>query len=263
MRIVVIGGTGLVGSRVIEKLKQRGEEAVAAAPGTGVDTVTGKGLAQVLAGAQVVVDVSNARSDDGRAAMDFFEASGRNLAAAAAKAGVWHQVALSIVGTERMQEGSYHRAKLVQERMLLASPVPHSLIRATQFFEFIRPIAQLSTHGGAVRLPPAEFQPMAADDVARAIVNVALGDPVNGTIEIAGPDMFTLVQAVRKVLDHDHDRRSVVDDPAATYFGVHLRERTLMPGVDARLGSTTLDWWLHHVAPPPKITEASIREQVH
>jgi uncharacterized protein YbjT (DUF2867 family) len=251
MKIVVIGGTGLIGSKVVEKLKQQGHEALAAAPNTGVDTVTGKGLAEALAGAEVVVDVANSPSFEDQAAMDFFQAAGRNLTAAEVAAGVRHHVALSVVGTDRLQDSGYFRAKLAQEKMIKSSPIPYTLLHATQFFEFVRQIAQFSTDGDTVRLPPVQFQPMAAEDVASAIADVALAAPANDTIEIAGPETFTLDEPVRQALAHDGDPRTVIADPAAPYFGVQVSETTLVPGPGARLGSTRFDWWLANVPPPP------------
>jgi uncharacterized protein YbjT (DUF2867 family) len=250
MKIVVIGGTGLIGSKVVEKLKQRGHEVIAAAPNTGVDTITGKGLSEALAGARVVVDVSNSPSFEEKAALDFFQTAGRNVTAAELSAGVSHHVALSVVGTDRLQDSGYFRAKLAQEGLIKASRVPYTLIHATQFFEFLRQIAQFSMDGDAVRLPPIMFQPMAAEDVASAIVDAALADPANGTIEIAGPETFTLDEAVSQVLAHDGDPRKVIADPAAPYFGVKVSEKTLVPGGGARLGSTKLGWWLAHVPAP-------------
>jgi uncharacterized protein YbjT (DUF2867 family) len=254
MKIVVIGGTGLIGSKVVAKLKQRGHEAVAAAPNTGVNTITGEGLAEAVGGAQVVVDVSNSPSFEERAAMDFFRTAGRNLTAAEVDARVEHHIALSVVGTDRLQDSGYFRAKLAQEQQIKASPIPYTLIHATQFFEFIRSIPGFSMKDGAVRLPPVRFQPMAADDVASAIVDVALGEPANDTIEIAGPDLFALDQAVRQVLAYDGDTREVIADRDAPYFGVKVSETTLVPGPDAHLGSTKLEWWLTHVPPPQKAT---------
>ncbi|HEX5418673.1 MAG TPA: SDR family oxidoreductase [Gammaproteobacteria bacterium] len=250
MKIVVIGGTGLIGSKLVEKLKQRGHEAVAAAPDTGVDTVTGKGLADALAGAEVVVDVSNSPSFEERAAMEFFRTSGRNLVAAEVDAGVRHHVALSVVGTERLQDSGYFRAKLAQEQLIQSSPIPYTLIHATQFYEFMRAIAQTSTEGDVVRLPPVQFQPIAAEDVASAIADAAIAEPVNGTIEIAGPDTFTLDEAVREVLAQDGDPRKVIADSAAPYYGIKVSEKSLVPGAGARLGPTRYDWWLTHVPPP-------------
>jgi len=251
MKIVVIGGTGLIGSKVVEKLKAQGHEAIAAAPNTGVDTITGRGLAEALTGANVVVDVSNSPSFEEKAAMDFFQTAGRNLTDAERNAGVQHHVALSVVGTDRLQDSGYFRAKLVQETQIAASHIPYTLIHATQFFEFLRPIAQISTDGDTVRLPPVQFQPMAAEDVANAIAEAALAKPVNGVIEIAGPETFTLDDAIRKVLTNDRDPRDVITDPSAPYYGVKVSKSTLVPGPGARLGSIRLDWWLTHVPPPP------------
>ena len=252
MKIVVIGGTGLIGSKVVEKLKAQGHEAIAAAPNTGVDTISGKGLAEALTGANVVVDVSNSPSFEDKAATDFFQTAGRNLAAAETNAGVQNHVALSVVGTDRLQDSGYFRAKAAQETLIESSHIPYTLVHATQFFEFLRAIAQISTGGKKVRLPPVLFQPMAAEDVASAIAEAALAKPVNGMIEIAGPETFTLDEAIRKVLVHDHDPREVITDPSAPYYGVKVSERTLVPGPGARLGSITLDWWLTHVPPPPR-----------
>jgi len=253
MKIVVIGGTGLIGSKAVAQLKQRGHEAVAAAPNTGVNTVTGDGLADALAGAAVVIDVSNSPSLGEKEAMDFFGTSARNIAAAERTAGVQHHVALSVVGTDRLQDSGYFRAKLAQERMIAEAGIPYSLVHATQFFEFIRSIAQTSTVGDEVHVPPVAFQPMAADDVASAIVEVALGEPVNGLVEIAGPETFTMDEAVGRVLAFDRDPRTIIADPAAPYFGVQVNDRSLVPGPGARLGSTRLDWWVEHVPPPPRM----------
>jgi uncharacterized protein YbjT (DUF2867 family) len=252
MKVVVVGGTGLIGSKVVEKLRQKGHQAIPASPNTGVNTITGEGLAEALAGTAVVVDVSNSPSFEEQAAMDFFQTAGRNLTAAEVSAGVRHHVALSVVGTDRMQDSGYFRAKLAQERQLKSSPIPYTLVHATQFFEFVRAIAGFSTVGDAVRLPPVRFQPIAAEDVASAVAAAALAEPVNDTIEIAGPDTFTLDEPVRRALAHDGDPRKVIADPAATYFGIKVGERTLVPGADARLGGTKFDWWLTHVPPPAK-----------
>jgi len=251
MKIVVIGGTGLIGSKTVELLKQRNHEAVAAAPNTGVNTITGEGLAEALAGADVVVDVSNSPSFEEQAATDFFRTAGANLTAAETAAGVRHHVALSVVGTERLQASGYFRAKLAQEQLIKASPIPYTLVHATQFFEFLRAIAQFSVVDGAVRLPPVQFQPMAAQDVASAIADAALAAPLNGTIEVAGPEVFTLDEPVRRILAYDGDPREVISDLAAPYFGVAVSDRTLVPEADARLGSTRLDWWLTHAPPLP------------
>lgn len=250
MKIVVVGGTGLIGSKVVEILGQHGHEVVAAAPNTGVNTVTGVGLAEALEGADVVVDVANSPSFEDRAAMDFFQTAGRNLAAAEAKAGVRHHVALSVVGTERLLDSGYFRAKLAQEELIEASPIPYTLIRATQFFEFLRGIAGSATDGGKVRLPQAPFQPMAAQDVAAAVAEAALAPPVNGMIEIAGPDAFPIDELVARVLEFDKDPRQVIADPDASYFGVMVNDGSLMPGPAPRLGTTSFDWWLANVPPP-------------
>ena len=252
MKIVVIGGTGLIGSKAVQKLKERGHVAVAAAPNTGVNTLTGEGLAEAMVGAEVVIDVSNSPSFEERAARNFFQTSGRNITAAEVNAGVRHHVALSVVGTDRLQDSGYFRAKLAQESLIKSSPVPYSLIHATQFFEFIRTIADISTANGAVRLPPVQFQPMAAEDVAAAVADVALGEPLKRTIEIGGPETFTLDQAVRRVLQFDRDPRSVIADPTAPYYGVQVSDCTLVPGQNAHLGSIRLDWWIEHVPAPAK-----------
>jgi len=252
MKIVVIGGTGLIGSKVVEKLKQRGHQVVAAAPNTGVNTITGEGLAGVLAGADVVVDVANSPSFEDRAAMDFFQTAGRNLTAAEVAAGVRHHVALSVVGTERMQDSGYFRAKLAQVISIKSSPIPYTLVHATQFFEFLRAVAQFSMQGDTVRLPHALFQPMAAQDVAAAVADAALAAPLNGTAETAGPESFYLDELVGKVLAYDKDPRKVVMDPKALYFGIKVDDQTLRPGPNPRLGATKFDWWLTHVPPPKK-----------
>ena len=252
MKIVVIGGTGLIGSKVVEKLKRKGHEAIAAAPNTGVNTITGEGLPEALANATVVVDMANSPSFEEKVAMDFFQTAGQNLTAAEVAAGVRHHVALSVVGTDRLQDSGYFRAKLAQESLIKSSPIPYTLIHATQFFEFMRAIAQISTDGNTVRLPPVLFQPIAAEDVASAVAEAALAEPVNDTIEIAGPDTFTLPDAIRQVLAQDGDPRKVIVDPAANYYGSKVSERTLVPGAGARLGATKLDWWLTHVPPPAK-----------
>jgi len=244
MKIVVIGGTGLVGSKVVEKLMRNGHEATAAAPSTGVNTMTGEGLARALAGANVVVDVSNSPSFDDDVAMEFFQTSGKNIAAAELRSGIKHHVALSVVGTDRLQDSGYFRAKLAQEKLIESSTVPFTIVHATQFFEFIRPIAQFSTADGVVRLPPVQFQPMASDDVAAAVADAALAKPANGTIEIGGPDMFTLDGAIRETLAFDKDARKVIADPDAPYYGIKVSRDVLVPGPTARLGSIRLDRWL-------------------
>ncbi len=250
MKIVVIGGTGLIGSKVVEKLKQKGHEVIAAAPNTGVNTITGEGLADALAGAQVVVDVANSPSFEDQPAMDFFQTAGKNLAAAEVAAGIKHHVALSVVGTERLQDSGYFRAKLAQEKLIKSSPIPYTLVRATQFFEFIRGIATSAAEGDTVRLSHSLFQPMAAEDVATAVAEAALAKPKNDTVEIAGPDTFHIDEIVGKVLEYDKDPRRVVSDPEARYFGIKLSDQSLVPGPNPHLGSIKFDWWLTHVPPP-------------
>src|SRR3989449_1704259 len=220
MKIVVIGGTGLIGSKLVNKLREHGHEAVAAAPNTGVNTLTGEGLAEVLKGASVVVDVSNSPSWEDAAVLKFFEASTRNLLTYEAAAGVGHHVALSVVGTDRLSESGYFRAKIAQEKLIQDSSIPYSIVHATQFFEFIARIADDATDGNTVRLPPALIQPMAADDVASAVGRVALGAPLNGIVEVAGPDQFRLDDLVRGQLKAQNDPREVVADPDARYFGI-------------------------------------------
>ena len=256
MKIVVIGGTGLIGSKVVEKLRAKGHEAIAAAPNTGVNTITGEGLVEALRDAQVVVDVANSPSFEDKAAMEFFQTSAKNLAAAEIETGVRHHVALSVVGTERLLSSGYFRAKLAQEARIKSSPVPYTIVHATQFFEFLRGIAQSGTEGSNVRLSHSLFQPMAADDVATAVAEAALAPPVNGTAEIAGPEPFYIDELVGKVLAYDKDPRQVVVDPEALYFGVKLTDKSLVPEGNARLGSTPFDWWLTHVPPPPPARSA-------
>jgi uncharacterized protein YbjT (DUF2867 family) len=252
MKIVIIGGTGLIGSKVVEKLKQKGHQAVAAAPSTGVNTITGQGLAEAFAGAEVVVDVSNSPSFDEGPAMEFFRTAGRNISEAEMAAGVHHHVALSVVGTDRLQDSGYFRAKLAQEQQIKSGPIPYTLLHVTQFFEFVRSIADFSMVDGAVRLPPVKFQPIAAEDVADAVVEAALGSPANTTIEVGGPEVFTLDEPVRLALAHDKDPRQVIADAAAPYFGVAVTERTLVPEEDARRGKTRFDWWLANVPAPAR-----------
>lgn len=251
MKIVVIGGTGLIGSKVVAALTEAGHDAVAAAPNTGVNTFTGEGLDAALAGAEVVVDVSNSPTLDGDAAMDFFQTSGRNVAAAEKAAGVRHHVALSVVGTERLQDSGYFRAKLAQENLVRESGIPFTLIHATQFFEFLRGIAQSGAEGDVIRLSSARFQPMAAQDVAEAVAGAALAAPVNGMVEIAGPEAFGIDELVGRVLAWDKDPRRVIADPDVPYFGVRIDDASLMPGPGARIGKTDFAWWLANVPPPP------------
>jgi uncharacterized protein YbjT (DUF2867 family) len=252
MKIVVIGGTGLIGSKLVAQLDEHGHEAVPASPNTGVNTLTGEGLNEVLVSAEVVVDVSNAPSWEDDAVMHFFRTSSRNLLAAEAAANVGHHVALSVVGTDRLSESGYFRAKIAQEKLIRESSLPYSIVHATQFFEFVNSIADAGTDGNVVRLPPALFAPMAAEDVARGIACVAVGPPVNGTVEIAGPEQFRLDELIRDVLKADDDPREVITDPQARYYGIAPGERTLLPGDDARLGEIRFeDWRRTAIAPAP------------
>jgi uncharacterized protein YbjT (DUF2867 family) len=246
MKIVVIGGTGLIGSKLATRLTERGHEAIAASPRLGVNTITGEGLSEALDGADVVVDVSNSPSFEHDAAREFFETSMRNLQAAEVAAGVKHHVALSVVGTELLSESGYFRAKIAQEAMIKASPIPHTIVRATQFFEFVNSIAEAATEGSTVRLAPVMFQPIAADDVADAVARAAVGEPVNGVIETGGPERFRLDAILRRILADRDDPREVVTDPQARYFGASLGERTLVPADDAPVGETRFDDWLRH-----------------
>jgi uncharacterized protein YbjT (DUF2867 family) len=250
MKIVVIGGSGLIGSKLVKKVREQGHEAVAASPSSGVNTITCEGLAEALKGASVVVDVSNAPSWEDAAVMNFFETSTRNLLSYEAAAGVGHHVALSVVGSERMLESGYFRAKIAQENLIKSSSIPYSIVRATQFFEFVKGIADFSTHGNKVRLPSALIQPMAADDVASAVGRIAMGSPVNGAVEVGGPEKFRLDELVRRGLAAWNDPREVVADPHARYYGVELSERTLVPGDDARLGETRFETWLSQSTQP-------------
>ncbi|MFF7453385.1 SDR family oxidoreductase [Kitasatospora sp. NPDC008115] len=244
MKIVVIGGTGLIGSKLVAALKEQGHEAVPAAPGTGVDTLTGQGLAEVLEGASVVVDVSNSPSFEDDAVLEFFRTSTANLLKAGADAGVTHHVALSVVGTERLQESGYFRAKQAQEELIKASGLPYSIVHATQFFEFAKGIAASATDGDTVRLSAARIQPVRSDDVAAAVARTAVGAPVNGVVEVAGPEVFGLDELVRTALAGTDDPRTVVTDPGARYFGATLEERTLLPGPGARLAGARFGDWL-------------------
>jgi uncharacterized protein YbjT (DUF2867 family) len=243
MKIVVIGGTGLIGSKLVAKLHEHGHVAVAASPNTGVNTLTGEGLAEVLTGASVVVDVSNAPDWEDDAVMHFFKTSSGTLLAAEAAGGVGHHVALSVVGTDRLTESGYFRAKLVQEELIQGSSIPYTIVHATQFFEFINGIADDATDGNTVRLPPALIQPMAADDVASALARVAVGPALNRIIEIAGPDQFCLDELIGNVLEARNDPREVITDPRARYFGIAPSKRTLLPGEDALLGATRFEDW--------------------
>ena len=255
MKIVVIGGTGLIGSKLVNKLREHGHEAVAAAPNTGVNTLTGEGLAEALKNASVVVDVSNSPSWDDAAVLNFFETSTRNLFRYEAVAGVQHHVALSVVGTELLAESGYFRAKIAQEKLLRESPIRYTIIRATQFFEFIKGIADISMVDGKAHVPPVLFQPMAADDVASAVAKVAVGDPENAIVEIAGPEKFRMDELVRLRLASLKDSREVVADPNALYSGAKINDRTLVPADNARLGETRFEVWLSQSARP--ITEVA------
>ena len=244
MKIVVIGGTGLIGSKLVNKLREHGHEAVAAAPNTGVNTLTGEGLAEVLKGASVVVDVSNAPSWDDAAVLNFFTTSTRNLLTYEAATGVGHHVALSVVGTDQLSESGYFRAKIAQEKLIKESSIPYTIIHATQFFEFLKGLADISVVDGKVHLPPVLFQPMAADDVASEVGRIAVGPPVNSIVEIGGPEQFRVDELVRLRLASLKDPREVVADPNALYSGAKLSERTLVPSNNARVGETRFETWL-------------------
>lgn len=243
MKIVVIGGTGLIGSKLVKKLKDSGHEAVAASPSTGVNTLTGEGLEKALKGANVVVDVANSPSFEEKAALEFFETSGRNLLAAEAAAGVGHHIALSVVGTDLLSESGYFRAKNAQENLIKSSSIPYTIVRATQFFEFLGSIAQSNTIGQTIYVSTAFLQPIASEDVAEALFRVVLEKPINGTIEIAGPDRFQLSEIVKEYLKETKDPRTVIPDVDARYFGLKLTENMLTPGKNPRLGSINFKSW--------------------
>ena len=244
MKVVIIGGTGLIGSKLVTRLREDGHQAVPASPDTGVNTLTGEGLAQVLTGAAVVIDVSNSPSFEDAAVLKFFETSTGNLLAAETAAGVGHHVALSIVGCDRVPESGYLRAKVAQEKLIRNSRIPYSIVRATQFFEFLKRIADEATDGNRVRIPPVLFQPIAAADVASAVGRVAVGAPLNGILEVAGPQQFRFDEFIRLGLGARHDPREVVADPHARYFGAELGERALVPEANARLGEMRFEDWL-------------------
>jgi uncharacterized protein YbjT (DUF2867 family) len=244
MKIVVIGGTGLIGSKLVKNLRERGHDVLAAAPSTGVNSITREGLAQAMDGAEVVVDVAKAPSWEDQAVLDFFETSSRNLLAAEAAAGVRHHVALSIVGSERLPENGYFRTKVAQENLIKASGIPYTLLRATQFFEFVGGIAQSATVGEEICLSPALIQPMASDDVVAALTDVTLAAPVNGTVEVAGPEAMPLDELVRRFLRATQDNRKVVPDVHARYYGDVLDDQSLTPGKNARLGAIRFEDWL-------------------
>src|SRR4051812_18904314 len=248
MKIVVIGGTGLIGSKLVKKLREHGHEALAASPDTGVNTLTGDGLAEALKAAAVVVDVSNSPSWEDAAVLKFFETSTHNLLDYEGDAGVGHHIALSVVGTERLEESGYFRAKMAQEVLIKTSLMPYSIVHATQFFEFLKGLADISVVEGKVHLPPVLFQPMAADDVASALANIAVDPPVNGTVEIGGPEQFRIDELVRRRLASLGDSREVVADPRALYSGAKISERTLVPDDGAQLGETRFETWLSQPA---------------
>jgi uncharacterized protein YbjT (DUF2867 family) len=248
MKIVVLGGTGLIGSKVVNLLRARGREVVAASPSQGINSITGQGLTEALTGAQVVVDVTNSPSFEDKAVLEFFETSTRNVLVAEAKTGVGHHVALSVVGSERLPASGYLRAKVAQEKLIKASSIPYTIVRATQFFEFVGRIADEATSGQTVHLPSVLFQPIFSDDLAANLAKIAVAKPLNGTIEIAGPDAIPFDGVVREYLTAHHDPRSVVTDEQARYFGTTLEKRSLVPGENALLGSTRFADWLSRTA---------------
>lgn len=243
MKIVVIGGSGLIGSKLVKILNQLGHEVIAASPNSGVNTITGEGLAEVLEGTDVVVDVANSPSFEDKAVLEFFETSGRNLLAAEAVAGVKHHVALSVVGTDRLAESGYFRGKIAQEKLIKASPIPYTIVHSTQFFEFLGGIAQSGTQGDTVHLSPAFVQPISSEDVAAAVANVTIGAPLNGTVEIAGPERLRLSDLVQRYLTEMNDPRKVVSDVHARYFGAELTDEMLVPGENPRIGAINFESW--------------------
>jgi len=250
MKIVVIGGTGLIGSKTVARLRNKGHEVLAASPNSGVNTITGDGLAEALAGAEVVLDLANSPSFEDKAVLEFFETAGHNLLAAEAKAGVKHHIALSVVGTERLPESGYLRAKLAQERLIKASPIPYTIVHSTQFFEFLKGSADEATVGTVARLSPAAFQPIASDDVADAMADVALAKPLNGTIEIAGPERGRMNEIVARYLKATNDPRTVEADVHARYFGTELNDQSLVPGDGARIGKVGFQDWFRSSQQP-------------
>lgn len=249
MKIVVIGGTGLIGKKLVQNLRERGHQVLPASPSSGVNTITGQGLKDALAGAQVVVDVANAPVWEDKAVLEFFETSGRNLLAAEAAARVRHHVALSVVGTDRLLASGYFRAKMAQEKLIKASPVPYTIVRATQFFEFVGAIAQSGADGQTVRLSPAMMQPIASDDVAALLADFAITEPLNGTVDIAGPEPIRMDELVRQLLVASRDARQVIADPQVGYFGTPVNDQSLTPGPHPRLGPTRFADWLRRSNP--------------
>jgi len=243
MKIVVIGGSGLIGSKLVNRLQQQGHEVLAASPSVGVNTITGEGLAEALTGAEVVVDVANSPSFEDRAVMEFFEQSGHNLLAAEAVAGVKHHIALSVVGTDRLQQSGYFRAKQVQENLIKQSGIPYTIVHSTQFLEFLSGIAAAATEGNNVRLSPAAIQPISSEDVADVMAEVTLGAPRNGILEIAGPEKFSLSDLVQQYLTKNQDPRQVVADAHARYYGAEINDQSLVPGPNPRLGKVTFETW--------------------
>lgn len=258
IKTVVIGGSGLIGSKLVNDLRQRGHEVVAASPSSGVNTITGQGLAEALKGAQVVVDVANAPSWEDKAVLEFFEASGRNLLAAEAVAGVKHHVALSVVGTDRLLASGYFRAKMAQEELIKVCKIPYTIVRATQFFEFVPSILQLATEGTTVRVPSALMEPIASDDVAAALADVATGEPINSTVEIAGPEKIRQDELVRRFLSATGDERKVVTDAHARYYGLEVNDESLVPGTGARHGSIDFADWLARNIPQKKAIRRNV-----
>ncbi|HEY7535444.1 MAG TPA: SDR family oxidoreductase [Thermodesulfobacteriota bacterium] len=249
MKIVVIGGSGLIGTKLVNNLRQHGHEVVAASPSSGVNALTGEGLAEALTGAQVVIDVANSPSFEDKAVLEFFEKAGRNLLAAEAAAGVGHHVALSVVGTDRLLASGYFRAKMAQENLIKASKIPYTILRSTQFFEFVSAIAQSATDGQTVRLSPALVQPVVSDDVAAALADIAVEEPLNGTVELAGPAPIRLDELVRRFLSATRDSRTVITDVQARYFGIELNDQSLTPGDNPRIGPTCFEDWLSRSIP--------------
>lgn len=249
MKIVVIGGSGLIGSKLVNRLRQKGHEVLAASPASGVNTITREGLAEALFGAQVVVDVANSPSFEDKAVLEFFERSGHNLLAAEAAAGVGHHVALSVVGADRLPESGYLRAKVAQEKLIKASGIAYTILRSTQFFEFVGGIVQSAAAGDVVRLSPAHLQPIASDDVVVALADLAVGPPMNGTVEVAGPELIPLDALARQYLATKKDPRQVIADVHARYFGTELDDKSLTPGDHPRLGSVRFEDWLSRTAP--------------